>query len=244
MAKICDTDVKRYFTNEPLFLHEELITRKNIESIRKYKNGNVNLIGKIFQDSKRDIDNKNNKWKVEVVCSECKKIRTELLSKTKLIEYIKNDEYKCKKCKDKQETKDKFTYNEELERREKLRVKKTMDFLDNYLDPNKSWVKEIKPSQRFYKLKDAYYGIYKEEAYSVIIGLDYSDFLKTPYWKAIALRIKLKSDFKCSLCGSKERLSTHHNTYENHGYELDHLEDLICICQDCHQIYHDNKELK
>ena len=39
------------------------------------------------------------------------------------------------------------------------------------------------------------------------------------------------------MCGSDKNLSTHHNTYENHGYEHKNEvinKDLIVLCQDCH----------
>lgn len=72
---------------------------------------------------------------------------------------------------------------------------------------------------------------------SYIKQMPYSDFLKTPYWTAIAMYKKYRSSYKCCMCGSDKNLSTHHNTYENHGYEHKSEvinKDLIVLCQDCH----------
>ncbi|WP_416212660.1 HNH endonuclease [Nostoc sp. DedQUE04] len=35
-----------------------------------------------------------------------------------------------------------------------------------------------------------------------------------------------------------ESLQVHHLTYENHGKEHEHLEDLITLCDDCHKKQH------
>lgn len=77
-----------------------------------------------------------------------------------------------------------------------------------------------------------------EEVKSRIQNMDYQDFLKTPYWKAIALYVKEKAGKKCSMCGATKALEVHHLTYDNHGDELHHLEDLTCICRKCHENLH------
>lgn len=35
-----------------------------------------------------------------------------------------------------------------------------------------------------------------------------------------------------------EFLNIHHSTYENHGDEAVHLDDLITVCRSCHKIIH------
>ena len=74
-----------------------------------------------------------------------------------------------------------------------------------------------------------------------ISKMDYADFLKTPYWKSIALYIKERDGKKCSICGATKALAAHHLTYENHGDELHHLEDLACVCNKCHEGFHNQK---
>ncbi len=115
-------------------------------------------------------------------------------------------------------------------------------FLNNFTDPDKYWPNTIEPSKMFYILKESYKGIYKTDAWSILMALDYSDFLRTPYWKAISYKIKEDAGFKCSRCGATKHLVVHHKTYKHHGYELDYLEDLECICQSCHENIHENEE--
>jgi len=74
-----------------------------------------------------------------------------------------------------------------------------------------------------------------------IKNMRYADFLHTPYWKAISYREMKKANFKCSYCKSYELLDTHHLTYSNHGYELNHPEDLVVLCRNCHERAHDKK---
>lgn len=66
----------------------------------------------------------------------------------------------------------------------------------------------------------------------------YHDYLKTDYWKAVAGAVKAKAKFKCQVCNSPHDLDAHHRTYEHRGNELNHLEDLICLCRRCHGIFH------
>ena len=80
-----------------------------------------------------------------------------------------------------------------------------------------------------------------EYAKDCISDMDYADFLKTPYWKSIALYVKERDGRKCSICGATKALEVHHLTYDNHGDELHHLDDLTCICRRCHENLHNGK---
>lgn len=69
-------------------------------------------------------------------------------------------------------------------------------------------------------------------------SLPYEKFLKSSYWD-IVRRYKLyRSKFRCSLCNCKGVLHVHHKTYENHGAEHLHLDDLITLCKICHEKFH------
>lgn len=70
--------------------------------------------------------------------------------------------------------------------------------------------------------------------------MDYKDFIRTPYWKFVSEIVK-KERGRCQLCGSTKDLEAHHLTYEHHGDELHHLEDLTVLCHDCHAKFHDKK---
>ena len=71
----------------------------------------------------------------------------------------------------------------------------------------------------------------------------YSDFLRTRYWKIVARYVKRRANGKCEKCGSTEKLRVHHKTYENHGDEARHLDDLVCLCGECHGKEHEMPQL-
>jgi len=71
--------------------------------------------------------------------------------------------------------------------------------------------------------------------------MPYVDFLTTLYWAGISSLIKASAGKKCAICGATEKLEVHHSTYEHHGDELHHLEDLVCLCNKCHAKQH-NKQ--
>ena len=80
---------------------------------------------------------------------------------------------------------------------------------------------------------------------SRIRNMDYhSEFLKSLYWKSITQMIRENAHNKCQVCGGiNKKLNIHHNTYEHHGFEVSHLEDLVCLCEDCHHLFHEKQKL-
>ena len=71
-------------------------------------------------------------------------------------------------------------------------------------------------------------------------GLPYERFLQTRYWYAIRLKVMSDRKDRCETC--KERrtdLQVHHRTYEHHGDEHAHLEDLKLECDRCHKTIHE-----
>ena len=72
-----------------------------------------------------------------------------------------------------------------------------------------------------------------------IRSMSYKEFLRTVYWRAVAMAVKEAAGFRCSLCGRKTRaLNVHHIIYDNHGTELQNLQDLMCVCENCHKRLH------
>lgn len=67
--------------------------------------------------------------------------------------------------------------------------------------------------------------------------IPYSEFLNSAYWRSIASHLKDTAG-KCELCGMTARLVVHHKTYRHHGDELNHLDDLIVLCRECHEKEH------
>lgn len=76
---------------------------------------------------------------------------------------------------------------------------------------------------------------------SIILHMPYADFLGTPYWKSIAKYIKDRDGNRCVKCGSDKHLHVHHMNYQNHGDEVHHLDELICVCRECHKEIHENR---
>jgi len=68
--------------------------------------------------------------------------------------------------------------------------------------------------------------------------MSYQDYLKSNHWKAV----KNIMGSKCKICGSKKSLNIHHKTYKHKNGELvfynETPSDLICLCQDCHHLWH------
>ena len=107
---------------------------------------------------------------------------------------------------------------------------------ESFIDCERTWNKDIGIGRRMIALRKAMYGHEKEIAEKIKL-MDYKDFLQTPYWKTISSFLKIKEQ-KCEICGNTHNLHTHHKTYDNHGYELEYMEDLQVICEACHQKLH------
>lgn len=71
-----------------------------------------------------------------------------------------------------------------------------------------------------------------------IRSMPYAKFLVTPYWAAIAATVKSRAGMRCQICNSSTRIAAHHRTYDCHGYEHRSLNDLTCMCDSCHAIFH------
>ena len=68
----------------------------------------------------------------------------------------------------------------------------------------------------------------------------YLEKLQDPRWQKKRLEIMERAEFSCECCGDKENtLNVHHKEYlkghEPWEYELNQL---VCLCQDCHEIMH------
>jgi hypothetical protein len=72
------------------------------------------------------------------------------------------------------------------------------------------------------------------------IGVNYAEYILSDEWKARREAALSRAGNRCQLCGAKKHLHVHHNTYENLGHERD--EDLIVLCQPCHDVYHASRD--
>ena len=76
---------------------------------------------------------------------------------------------------------------------------------------------------------------------------NYLQLLKDPRWQKKKAEIMARDKYTCQCCGCKEKtLNVHHLKYLPHHrpWEYDN-EDLITLCEDCHQMEHEelNKKL-
>lgn len=84
----------------------------------------------------------------------------------------------------------------------------------------------------------------KNETIKKLKKMKYKDYLQTDYWKMVSEQARIKAHNKCQLCGcSDKKLNVHHNTYEHIGEEFKHMEDLVCLCEDCHNYFHSKKQI-
>lgn len=71
-----------------------------------------------------------------------------------------------------------------------------------------------------------------------LMKLQYTDFLKTYYWRAIAMYLKHKNGDHCTYCNAEAGLQVHHKTYDHHGIELFYMDELEVLCDNCHKAKH------
>jgi hypothetical protein len=213
-----------------LITEETLITEKMQSIFKKYKMCNVTKLFKKCYSSNAIIFN------VILKCQICQQTKLSKLSKTNTINYLKYSEYKCEKCKIIESEKAKQELSEYEKKQAVTIIDNTISYIENYLNPKNSWKNNIKMHSKMSSLKTYNVDYYTIKVY--IQDMDYKDFLKTPYWKAISQKMIYESKFKCQLCNSNGILNTHHRTYENHGDELNHTNDLIVLCTNCHNKFH------
>lgn len=70
---------------------------------------------------------------------------------------------------------------------------------------------------------------------------NYNEYMQSSQWRQIRATMLSKYG-KCQLCGSTSNLEVHHNSYEHIGDEMNHLEDLVVLCRDCHSSFHSKRQ--
>lgn len=70
----------------------------------------------------------------------------------------------------------------------------------------------------------------------------YYEKLQDPRWQKLRLKVFENAEFHCEICGDSEStLNVHHKEYFKGFEPWDYNEKhLACLCQYCHETYHDN----
>ncbi|NEU73911.1 HNH endonuclease [Hassallia byssoidea VB512170] len=71
------------------------------------------------------------------------------------------------------------------------------------------------------------------------MSLKYHEYINSQEWQEVRKLALQRSGSKCQICGSKNSLDVHHNSYDNLGNERENLEDLVVLCSEHHQLYHE-----
>lgn len=181
-------------------------------------------------------------YSVELICTKCGNKCVEEMSKTSLINLIKDYSNKygydytnfvCKDCNEKEEKLKQESYVQQKLKESILIKNNTVNYIQKFLTPNFS----DKINYREWSELNEYY-VNREEIAKIIKALKYADFLTTLYWQLIANKKRYQANFKCQLCSSTGILHVHHSTYANHGHELENMKDLIVLCDKCHSTFH------
>jgi len=104
--------------------------------------------------------------------------------------------------------------------------------------PSINKLKKKIPSKRTKKPKKEFYTIEKDNFVILMKNgkkLPYSKYLKTKHWKTTRNKVMKEYNKICFDCMGVAT-QVHHLTYENLGKEKD--EDLIPLCNDCHEKRH------
>lgn len=193
---------------------------------------------RMFRGGKGE-DGKYPEWEVEIECRQCGSPFTVKMTKTKLLEHFqrmrKGEQGRL--CADCEQIQNELKRKEAIEmgiRIEEIRRENTEAFIRGYLTPFAS-CGECN-GRMIYNLRRL--GVNDSTVEAFIKSMKYRDFLNTPYWKIVAAYVKYKAKFKCQICGKSGVLNVHHRNYEHHGMEIYHTEDLVCLCDECHNLYH------
>ena len=77
-----------------------------------------------------------------------------------------------------------------------------------------------------------------------LYGMDYQNYLRTPWWQIISRRTKQRDQWQCrENSNHRHSLEVHHLTYEFRGMEVKGMHTLITLCDSCHRAYHELDKL-
>jgi len=247
---------------------DRLIKRGDLvdwELVELLKNTSVSNIDKVFYKYDDNASRDEAVYSMQIKCPKCENMRVVEVCKTNITDTIKkmksssgnrkrkgyyfsSIELLCPKCIKERDEKQKVEAEKNSKEFREERKKKNEDYISINLNPERSFKDGISADVKIYtimkgrNLFERNYFLDDEKIKNVVRNMDYKDFLKTPYWDGVRNYKLKKARYCCELCKLKGVLNVHHKSYENHG--LEHREniadsDLIVLCRNCHEKFHD-----
>lgn len=94
------------------------------------------------------------------------------------------------------------------------------------------------PGANPFKIFEALKSLDAEALRFAICRMQYPEFLKSAYWFGVSTVAKSRAGMRCQVCDSGSAIQVHHRTYDTHGAEHVHMEDLTVLCGNCHGLFH------
>ena len=230
------SDKKKFIYCDYEFSEEEFDRLCDIS--KKYK---LSRVRRCFYNS--DKPSHLQKYKLILTCKVCGKKETVYVSGTKMIDIIKEKikrkfEYTCCFC----------LFNQEREMQKKKQLKEQINKKENHdiafnvfeeliINPNAHWNRGVSVFKKIDEIKSYLRFVDSSEVKEMIKKLEYKEFLRTPYWKAIS-EYKKYENKKCQLCSSTDNLHVHHTNYRILGEEIFKMDELTVLCDKCHNKFH------
>lgn len=219
-------------TPKHIFSEDDLITREIVEFIQGLdKKGNIS---RLFAPTKSSGNLR--RQMVEVKCDRCGTVFIDIMSRQGIESYLRDKsagKNYCTNCKGK-------ILLEQAQLRaqqETANKERTQEYIDTFLDPDKAWISGTPVRTQMATLYDSRVDYATVKGH--ILVMPYEDFLRTPYWVAIAAHVRQRNHYMCEMCGATNKtLHVHHPYYSFHGEELQNTHKLKCLCEDCHKKFH------
>lgn len=243
--------------DDRLIKYGDLIDEETIKILSMASRANIDKA--FYQYTRSEISSSKAIYRICFKCTKCGKLQIKEENKADVLDIVKRNKmndydryaddmkkYLCEDCY--------IAYLKEKEDERKKRLgekeKLTSNYINQYLSPDRSFKKDIKPYEKInsimkppkYRMRYAPMQPYYDKIENRIKTMNYHDFLETPFWDGVRNYKLKKANYCCELCGGKGVLNVHHKTYENHGKEFDMDiadSDLIVLCKNCHEKFHD-----
>lgn len=236
--------MEEYLKQEkPIFIkYEDKIDLKTFNKLKEL----INQYSKVkFKECFEKCNISGITFTVEYPCSVCGNIQNKQVSKTKLFSLLESKskyELECEECQNKRlkEFKQREHERKLEEKRHKEEIKEI--YFNEWLNDDYSITTE--GFSNIYTLRNQVISMLntldKWEVKDYVNNqMTYKRYLSTPYWQLVSNLARRKAKYKCQLCGRNNCLNVHHKSYINKGFEIMNMEDLIVLCQDCHQKFHE-----